>query len=240
MKFIQQRLELATARRAKRRALRRLGASLPPSPRIQAVFARIEDLERAVPQSLERDRADWALVPVWARWLVALRGVLERLVLRALRHRVRADRAAACEELGDASLESAEGEAARAAREAHARVAAAHESLRPLHPAVSEARHLGGAVFSELKGKIVPRVPGLAGMTVGWWIAQTFTDSQWSARLHGWGFGSGARHAVSKDTLRMMGFWLPLLAAALCSYLGTRLSNFVEDRYGAPPAERQP
>ena len=61
--------------------------------------------------------------------------------------------------------------------------------------------------------------------------SQTFTDSEFSATLHSWGFGSGPRHAVRGETLKAMQFWLPLLAAAICSYAGSRLAAAVRTRY---------
>jgi hypothetical protein len=237
MNFVWQRMELGIARRAERRALEKLGATLPPSPRVAAVDARIDEIDRAIPLSLVRDRADWTAVAFWVRWLVALRGIVDRAVLRALRHHALADRAAARAELALAAVDSAQGETARVAQAAHQRALKAAESLQPLPLAVAEAHHLGGAVAKELRGHLVPKMPALVGLAVGGWIAHTFTDSQLRAVLHSWGFGEGPRHAISSDTLRLMNFWLPLLAAAACSYLGARLAALIEARYGADAAE---
>jgi hypothetical protein len=226
------------ARREARRALGQLGASLPPSARVASLDARIDDLERAIPLSLERDRADWAEAPAWARWLVMVRGIADRAALRAMRHRKTRERAAARVELALASLETAEGETARQAREADQRAAQSEAALQPLPVAISEVQHLVRAVVKEARNQLVPRLPALVGLLVGWWIAQTFTDSELTARLHSWGLGSGPRHAVGGDTLRAMSFWLPLAAAAACSYLGTRLSALIQARYASVPAER--
>ena len=89
--------------------------------------------------------------------------------------------------------------------------------------------------MKETRGALVPRLPGLAGLAVGWWIAQTFTDSPLSATLHSWGLGDGPRHAVRSDTLHAMNFWLPLVAAALASYAGSRLAALIRSRYSPPP-----
>jgi hypothetical protein len=44
------------------------------------------------------------------------------------------------------------------------------------------------------------------------------------------GIGSGGTHVVSGSTYRAMSFWLPLLAAALCAYIGERLWERVVGR----------
>ena len=41
---------------------------------------------------------------------------------------------------------------------------------------------------------------------------------------------------MSGSTYRAMSFWLPLLAAALCAYLGERLAAYYRERTG-PVAE---
>lgn len=203
-----------------------------------AIDARLSDLEAAFAPSRNRDRADWSALPSWARFLVVLRGLFDRQVLRALQFSARRDRDVAAVEHALLCLDSAEG--AAAARAAHDRVLRAEAAVEPLPGAVKEAHHFSRVLFQELRSKLFPRLSGIAGLAVGFWIAQTFTDSQLSATLHSFGLGSGPRHAVSRDTLRAMSFWLPLVAAALCSYAGTRLSGFLQSRYGLPESERQP
>ncbi len=39
------------------------------------------------------------------------------------------------------------------------------------------------------------------------------------------GLGRGGTHVVSGTTLKAMNFWLPILAAAICAYLGDRLAR---------------
>jgi hypothetical protein len=74
-------------------------------------------------------------------------------------------------------------------------------------------------------------------MGVGWWVANTFTDSSFSATLHSFGIGEGPRYAVSTGQFHLMHFWLPVAAAATCSYLGSRLGTLIRARYqpGAAP-----
>jgi hypothetical protein len=76
----------------------------------------------------------------------------------------------------------------------------------------------------------VPKAPALAGLAVGWWIASTYTDSHLRSALRSIGLGSGGTRVVSSSTYEAMSFWLPLLAAALCAYLGERIGAFYAGR----------
>jgi hypothetical protein len=216
-------------------ALLRFGESLPPPSEVAAIDEKIAGLSRTLADSLARDRVDYAAVASWSRPLVVLRGLLDRAVLRALRRRAEADRREACVRLGEASLEGAEEGLALVARVAHERAQEAEARVQPLPLVAREAQHLGRILWKEAQGQIVPRVPGLVGLLVGFWIAQTFTDSQFSATLHSWGIGRGPRHAVRSETLRTMNFLLPLLAAAIASYAGSRLAALVKSRYSPAP-----
>jgi hypothetical protein len=234
VKTLLQRWEAWTARREEARALRALGERLEPSPEIRALDEKVAALEWALGLSVERDRQDYAAVSRWAQPLVVVRGIVDRLVTRALIRRGLQERALACERHGSASLEAARGLDADFARGARDARLLAESQVEPLPAAVREVHHFGTFVAKEAKGQLVPRLPALAGLAVGWWIAQTFTDSQLSATLHAWGLGAGPRHAVRSETLRAMSFWLPLLAAAVCSYAGSRLSALVRARYEKP------
>ena len=231
MKRLQQRWDAWRAARNERRALRALGESLPPSAEVAAQDDRLAYLSRALQQSLERDRADYAALPGWARPLVVLRGLLDRAVLRVLRHGVAGGRGAACERLGALSLDTSQGVDAGIARAARKASQEAQARLEPLPAVVREASHFSSHIWKEARTALVPRVPALLGLGVGWWIAQTFTDSQFTATLHSWGLGQGPRHAVRSETLHAMTFWLPLLAAAVSSYAGSRLAALVRSRY---------
>ena len=87
------------------------------------------------------------------------------------------------------------------------------------------------SVAKEVRGALVPRLPAVAGMGVGWWVANTFTDSSFSATLHSLGLGSGPRYAVTTEQYQLMHFWMPIAAAATCSYLGNRLGALIRARY---------
>lgn len=243
MSSLQPRWDAWSARRRERRALRALGETLPPSEEVAGLDQRLEALSGALRQSLDRDRADYAALPGWARPLVVLRGLFDRAVLRALRLAARRERALACERLGLGSVEVAQGLDAEVARAAHQAAFRAQARLEPLPVALREAGHFSTHVWKEGRAQLLPRVPALLGLAVGWWIAQTFTDSQLSATLHSWGLGQGPRHAVRSETLQAMKLWLPLLAAAVSSYAGSRLAAFVRSRYAPAPdatASREP
>lgn len=207
-----------------------LGGTLPTPDH----DGKVAKLEAMLMLSLARDRADWAAVAKWARPLVVLRGILDRAVLRALARKARQQRDAVRIELAAKALDHAKGPMADAARAARRASEDAHAALTPLPLPVREAHHVGRFLVQETRSRLVPRVPALVGLAVGYAIAQTFTDSQLTATLHGWGFGSGPTHAVRSETLQAMGFWLPLVAAALTSYAGSRLAALVKKRYETP------
>jgi hypothetical protein len=237
------------------------GGQIVEGPALENVLeldAQREQLAEAARASLDRDRADYALVPPWGRAFVIARGVFDRAAIGTRVLHLRRLRRAACEELGRLAHEQlSEGSqgadaaeaAAAQARATAAAVEAAREERRRLleragaHPVAAvlpsvgkEAGALGTSILRELRGQMLPRLPALAGLAVGWWIANTFTDSSFSATLSRWGIGSGPRHAVDSGTYRALAFWLPLLAAALCSYAGSRLADAIRKRY-APPEQ---
>jgi hypothetical protein len=205
-----------------------------------------DQIDAALVHSLEEDRADYGDVPSFVRPLVILRGFAHRGVLRARRHRARKDLSAACERLGgdaleDASLSLPAAELARAARAAALRACEERERvLAPyggaaLPPAVArgakEAGHLTKTILQDVRGALIPKLPAVVGMWVGWWVTNTFTDSSFSATLHSLGIGDGPRYAVTTDQYELMHRWLPIVAAAVCSYLGSRLGALVRARY---------
>jgi hypothetical protein len=208
--------------------------------------SKCEGIAGSLGRSLDEDRADYAEVPAVVRPLVILRGLAHRGVLRARLYRARKELSAAWERLGgdaldDASLTVPAAELARAARAAALRACDDRERvLAPyggaaLPPAMArgarEARHLTRSVAKEVRSALVPRLPAVAGMGVGWWIANTFTDSSFSATLHSFGIGDGPRYAVTTEQYQLMHFWLPIAAAATCSYLGGRLGTMIRTRY---------
>jgi hypothetical protein len=92
-----------------------------------------------------------------------------------------------------------------------------------------EGKELGGAVWTQLRSQLTPKAPALAGMAVGWWITSTYTDSHARSILRSVGIGHGGTHVVSASTYKAMQFGLPLLAAAVCAYLGQRIAAAVRE-----------
>jgi len=96
---------------------------------------------------------------------------------------------------------------------------------RLAHVAGQEGRALGAAVLQQLRGALLPRASALAGLAAGWWVASTYTDSHLRSVMNTVGLGRGGTHVVSGTTYKAMNFWLPILAAAICAYLGERLAR---------------
>jgi hypothetical protein len=183
-----------------------------------------------------------------------VRGVCTRLVLR---HRQSLERRALWprfEALGDLAMGSAESATHAGAHSRLRRdVAAARGELadttvkreRWMAPfggralpawtatAGTEAVGFGRAVLRQLRSHLMPKAPALAGLAAGWWIANTYTDSHFRSVLRSVGIGSGGTRVVSSSTYDAMTFWLPLLAAALCAYVGERLGAYYRERGSA-------
>lgn len=217
---------------------------------------KLDRFRSAMRDSLEADKRDYTASARWMRPVVVLRGVCDRAILR---HQMVAGRRAL------AAPEAAIGVAVATRTTAFARhpdevkaVADARAILR----AVTEERkrrlapfggsalpswfpHLGRessvfgrALWLQLKPTILPRGSAVVGLAVGWWLANTYTDSHVRSALHSLGIGSGGKRVVSGDTYQAMTFWLPLLAAAVFAYLADRAHYLVQRRYSrsTPPA----
>lgn len=191
--------------------------------------ARQDSLTSALAASLEREGADCAAVAPWVRPLVMLRGLCDRAQLHHQMRRCHRDMNVCHEALGRAALRnSVEG----AGLEQPA-PASRFSSPRLVHVAKQEGRALGGAILQQLQGKLVPRASALAGLAAGWWVASTYTDSHLRSIVNTVGLGKGGTHVVSGMTYKAMNFWLPILAAALCAYLGDRLARMIGERKDA-------
>ncbi len=219
--------------------------------RITDTRDRLAALGGALEASLDADRADYARASAWVRPLVIVRGLAARAVLRDLIARTRRELRPLHESLGALAFEgrgwavcvpAALANAVAGTRaEAEAADAERARRLAPLggtalpawsHRVGHETTEFGRAVWQQLRPQLLPRLPVLVGLAVGWWIANTFTDSPWRAALRSIGIGTGGTRVVSPETYRALGFWLPILAAAICAYLGGRLAALVRRRYG--------
>jgi hypothetical protein len=218
-------------------------------------------LDEALHASLETDRSDYAAVPRWAQGAVVLRGLLDRALLRTRVRRVAADLRAAQTQVGllaatgrvlAAGPGAAPGAApvspdqASALNQLWTQTLAAEQSKAALlgqlggrvfpawlDTAAREGAGLAAAIGREAYGKFLPRLPALAGMAVGWWVAHAYTDSHVDAVLSRVGLRKGGTHVISSERLQSLAFWLPLVVGASCSYLSARLSAAIEARYGA-------
>ncbi|HEX2450467.1 MAG TPA: hypothetical protein VHJ69_04980 [Gemmatimonadales bacterium] len=164
-------------------------------------------------RSLAADRVDYPQVDVWMRPVVALRGLATRAVLRHQIARGHRQLRARYEALGRSPIEDGGPSADSASGDGNWRPAAGEEAAR-----------FGRAFWAQLKPAILPKAPAVAGLAVGWWIANTYTDSRWKSLARSVGIGSGGTQVVSAETYRAISFWLPLLAAAVCAYLGDRIA----------------
>jgi hypothetical protein len=261
-KFHQIRLDLHQIwlRGRERAALRRLGEAVANSgwsrgnnemlrvrSEMEATLTRIAELAEAARASLAADRADFAVVAPWVKPVVAVRGLSARVVLR--HRKVAMQRGLGPHYIALGKLAAAEPEywyplerEVTTLRARHAAVLAERQRrLAPLGATafpwwsarvVTESLGFGRAVLVQLRSHLLPKAPALAGLAVGWWIARTYTDSHLQSVLRSIGIGKGGTRVVSSSTYEAMSFWLPLLAAALCAYLGERLAA-----YDTPPRE---
>jgi hypothetical protein len=224
---------------------------------METVLTRMKELADAARASLAEDHADFADVASWMKPVVAARGLCVRLVLRHRRTAIRRTLEPHYIALG--KLAAAEPEywyplerEVSAVRARHAGIVAERQRrLAPFGatafpawsaPVLTESFGLGRAVLAQLRSHFLPRAPALAGLAVGWWIARTYTDSHLRSVLRSVGIGSGGTRVVSSSTYEAMNFWLPLLAAALCAYLGERLAAHYAPTRGRsrPVAECRP
>jgi hypothetical protein len=177
---------------------------------------------QAVAQAEARDlgRVSW-----WVRPAVVVRALASLVVLQDERRRGRQTLDEAHEALGRA--------AARGGGSVPERASGPIGELSSEEWADRTQREVRGfslAIWGQLRGHLFPKLPALAGMAVGWWIANTYTDSRVRSVLRSVGIGSGGTHVVSGSTYRAMSFWLPLLAAAVCAYAGERIWERVVGR----------
>ena len=248
-------------RHRERLALRRRGEQVvraggPGSEASARLVAEIDEGERRADAltaesraSLDADRADLRVVAAWVRPAVILRGACTRLVLRHRRSLERRALRSLFEALGQLAAESEQRRDTGIAGELVAvrgRLAAVTAERKRwgapfggralpswTERAGAEAVVFGCAVVAQLRAHLLPKAPAIVGLTVGWWIANTYTDSHLRSVARSLGIGSGGTRVVSSSTYEAMSFWLPLLAAAMCAYLGERLGAYYRERGSA-------
>lgn len=237
----------------------RAGTTDPETPwerPVAEALARVRELEeherelaQRLAASLAADRRDYRATEAdLGRWLIVVRGVLDRLVVRDEAWRARRELPGRLRELGARVMADA------AATEAllpdqRARTAAAQKALRdahgereallapyggqalpnPLRLLVAELASFLEFVRDELSKKIFLRLPALAAMGAAWWVTQRFTSGRFEGRLNHY-FGVG-RTELSQGAIDWLSFCLPVLAAALVAYLLSTLTKRVRRRY---------
>ena len=239
-------------------ALRELGAGIPNAPRAGplADVARrrkaLDDARAAVAASLVQDRADYPAVRFAVRPMVILRGMAHRIVLREHVRRRTIDCDAASERLGEAALDlGIDAPAAERIRSLRAEAEALESRWAAVvapyggSPVPSFVLRVGQetARFARAAvNQLATRMPAIVGLLAGFSVATVFTGSPLSATLQPWGIGGAAERFAGSDASDIVGVWLPICAAALCSYGSARLGAKVRARYGAeaPASARTP
>jgi hypothetical protein len=196
------------------------------------------ELEAAIAASTQTDRADFVTAPRWLRPVVVVRGLCTRGILRQRITSINRNLTLLHEALGRAVIQSSGGRVDGAdlravAEERDRMVASLGESALPawLPRLRTEIEALGRAFWHHLRPNVLPRFSALAGLVVGWWIADTYTDSHFRSVLHSVGIGKGGHRVVSGETYRAMLFWLPIMAAAICAYLADRAQALLQRHY---------
>jgi hypothetical protein len=228
------------------------GAAEPLLAEVRRLRLALDEYKAGIACSMESDRADVVSVARWMRLFVVVRGLCTRAVLRHHTNRCRRELRPLHERLGALALAEAGGpaaprvpgtliEAVRGAR-AEQKTAVAERALRLapfggsalpgwLGRLADEGKALGCALVAQLRGQLLPRASALAGLVAGWWVAYTYTDSRPRAILRSIGIGQGGTHVVSGETYKAMSFWLPIMAGAVCAYLGDRIARRVREHY---------
>ncbi len=216
-----------------------------------------DSVRRALTASLDEDRADWVTASSWLKSVIVARGLLVRAVLRSRERKIERDLAPILREVGAHALaRHAEGRVLprdvvvaveRRRREADDATAQLQQVLEPLGgralPAwastgARESSRFAIGLASQICSRLLPRLPSLAGLAAGWWVAHSFTSSRWAAFTQSLGLRRGGPRVVSAERYQQLQFWVPLLAAALCAYAGARFWALLERRYGQSASVR--
>jgi len=220
---------------------------------IQRVRREQEAHSLSLAGSIEVDRADYASVANWMRPVVILHGICARAVLRHRIARVERELRPLHRSLGAAALALPNGASGalqvapglvETVRTARAQLASAvAERTRILEPfdgkacppwlntVLVEVQALGSALLKQIQGQLLPRLSALAGLAAGWWVTHTYTTSRPKSLLRSLGIGSVGTQLISPETYERLRFWLPILAAATCAYMGDRIARWIRQRY---------
>jgi hypothetical protein len=226
---------------------------------VQGLKRKIDDMEitgaelRAeMDASLQKDRKDWARATQLMRWVVVGRGWLDRWIVRDRMKYHRREADARKRELGALAFDGhhpallavlpdtvRDGVTGARAEVAAAQAARAQRLApwngRPLPAwlavAARETREFLKHFWEQLSRRLFLRVPAVAALVVGWWLANHYTDSTLERIQRSMGFGGRAH--LSPETLAALKFWLPLLAAAFCTYVVSAIALRIQKKYGS-------
>jgi hypothetical protein len=113
------------------------------------------------------------------------------------------------------------GAEVQAIRDELAEAASDQERIR------ADSQRLAEDSWADLQAWVRPRAPMLSAMVVGWWAARSYAAANTPAILTAFGRSTKTRgaHWISLTTdTAIVRYGLPLLAAAVCAYLGHRLA----------------
>lgn len=210
-------------------------------------------VEKELGDSLNRARRDYARASSLMCWIIVARGVLDDWIVkdRRLYHRREHDRLTY--ELGllvadgrhEHLRDAIPGPVLEGLAKTRADIESAGRCRADLvapwngHPL---PRWLGAAVYGvfafiphlwkQLRGRIFLSMPALGAMAAGWWITHMYTDSTLERIQHSCNLGG--RAYMDPHTLQRLKFWLPILAAAMCSFLVALITSRVRRKYEPP------
>jgi hypothetical protein len=104
-----------------------------------------------------------------------------------------------------------------------------------LAASLREVRVFLGYLWDQLSKRFFLRAPALAGLLVGWWLGRHFSDSTAASWVHEH-IGFDVRGRSEVEAKERLAFWLPLFAAALCSYIASFVALRVQRKYAPQTA----
>jgi hypothetical protein len=241
-----------------------LAASPSPAvasdPAAQALRVKIDEMEvtatelrTAMETSLGKDREDWGRATQLMRWVVVHRGLLDRWILRDRMKYQRREADKLRRELGALAFDGAHdvlralvpdamrGGIEKARADIASAQAARAQRLAPWHGeplpgwmyvAVRETREFLKHFWDQLSRRLFLRVPAIGALVAGWWIANHYSDSTLERIQRSMGFGG--REHLSAETLAALKFWMPILCAAVCTYIVSAIAIRIQRKYAAP------
>jgi len=217
------------------------------------VTLRINALDLALRESLDKDRQDYAKASQLMRWIVVGRGVMDRWILQDRIRFHRREHARLLHEIGtlafdnshDALLEYIPGVLCDGVAQARTAIASAQaerekllapwngNALPPwLCTAVRECRAFLYHLWDQFSRRLFLRVPAIGALLASWWIAHTYT-SDLIERIQ-YSMGLGGRAPMHPQTLKQLSFFVPIAAAGVVAYVTNAIARRVQRKYAIP------